>query len=238
MNIGLILAGGLGLRMNQEGEPPKQFFMLGGKPVLIHTLDKFEQHPSIDAVCIVCLSSWENYLWDLIHAFGLKKIRWIVTGGDCRQQSVYNGLCALEKDCSGDDVIVVHDGVRPFITDEIITQNIQTALAFGNAMTSMRSTDTLILSDDGKRSSRAMERDLCFTVQTPQTYRLSYGLSHYRRAYELGRTGTINCCELFVEMGEEIYIVNGRKTNIKLTTQDDIAYLKALHMIFYEDLGE
>jgi 2-C-methyl-D-erythritol 4-phosphate cytidylyltransferase len=137
-----------------------------------------------------------------------------------------------------DDIIVVHDGVRPFITPEIIGENIKTAKEYGNAMTSIRSTDTLISSTDGKSSESAMERDSTFTVQTPQTYRLDRGLGLYRQAYQAGRVNTINCCELFIEMGEKVFIVNGRKTNIKLTTTDDIAYLKALHMIFHEHAGE
>lgn len=235
MNIALILAGGLGLRMNQDGEPPKQFFVLGEKPVVIHTLERFERHSEIDAVCVVCLPTWEEYLGDLIKHFGIKKVRWIIAGGDCRQASVYNGLCALEKACSLDDIIIVHDGVRPFITSEIINQNIKTAVQFGNAMTSMRSTDTLIMSHDGETAEYAMDRDSSFSVQTPQTYSLGYGMDLYRRAYAMGKTNTINCCELFIEMGESIYIVNGLKTNIKLTTRDDIAYLKFLHYIFNDE---
>lgn len=235
MNIALILAGGLGLRMNQDGEPPKQFFVLGEKPVLIHTLERFEKHSEIDAVCVVCLPTWEEYLKGLIGSFDIKKVRWIVPGGDCRQASVYNGLCALEKSCLLDDIIIVHDGVRPFITSEIISQNIRTAIQYGNAMTSMQSTDTLITSHNGKTAEYAMDRDSSFSVQTPQTYSLGYGLKHYRRAYETGKTNTINCCELFIEMGETIYIVKGRKTNIKLTTRDDIAYLKFLNSIFNDD---
>lgn len=235
MNIALILAGGLGLRMNQEGEPPKQFFVLGDKPVLIHTLERFEKHPEIDAVCVVCLQTWEEYLDGLIKHFGIKKVRWIVSGGDCRQASVYNGLCALEKECNLEDIIVVHDGVRPFITSENISQNIKIAIQYGNAMTSMQSTDTLITSHNGKTAEYAMDRNSSYSVQTPQTYRLGYGLNHYRRAYEMEKTNTINCCELFISMGETVYLVNGRKTNIKLTTRDDIAYLKFLNSIFNDD---
>lgn len=235
MNIALILAGGLGLRMNQEGEAPKQFFVLGEKPVLIHTLERFEKHPEIDAVCVVCLQTWEGYLEDLIKHFGIKKVRWIATGGDCRQASVYNGLCVLGRDCSPNDIIVVHDGVRPFITSEIISQNIKTAIQYGNAMTSMQCTDTLITSHNGKTAEYAMDRNSSYSVQTPQTYSLGYGLNHYRRAYEMGNTNTINCCELFISMGETVYIVNGRKTNIKLTTRDDIAYLKFLNSLFSDE---
>jgi 2-C-methyl-D-erythritol 4-phosphate cytidylyltransferase len=234
MNIALILAGGLGLRMNQESEPPKQFFVLGDKPVLIHTLERFERHPEIDAICVVCLQTWENYLEGLVNHFGIKKVRWIVTGGDCRQASVFNGLCTLEKDCSPEDIIIVHDGVRPFITSKIISQNIETAIRYGNAMTSMQCTDTLITSHDRKTAEYAMDRDSSYSVQTPQTYSLGYGLKHYRRAYEMGKTSMINCCELFIALGEKVYMVNGRKTNVKLTTRDDIAYLKFLNSIFHD----
>lgn len=237
MNIALVLAGGLGLRMNQSGEPPKQFFELGDKPVIIHTLERLDKHGAIDAICVVCLSTWEDYLKDLIGKFAIQKVRWIVNGGECRQASVYNGLCELERECSHEDIIVVHDGVRPFITSEIIDQNINMAIEYGNAMTSMRSTDTLILSKNGKTAEYAMDRNSSFSVQTPQTYRLGYGLNLYRRAYEAGRENTINCCELFIEMGETIYIVNGRKTNVKLTTQDDISYLRFLNSIFHENEG-
>jgi 2-C-methyl-D-erythritol 4-phosphate cytidylyltransferase len=174
----------------------------------------------------------------LIDFYGIKKVGWVLSGGESRQASVYNGLCALEQDCGSDDIVVVHDGVRPFITREIISKNIEIALAFGNAMTSIRSTDSLISSRDGESACSAMDRDSSFTVQTPQTYRLRYGLELYRKAYELGLNNTINCCEMFIELGEKVYIVNGRKTNVKLTTPDDIAYLKALHAIFQENPEE
>jgi 2-C-methyl-D-erythritol 4-phosphate cytidylyltransferase len=237
--VALILAGGLGLRMNQEGEPPKQFVVLGEKPILIHTLERFEAHPYIDATCIVCLPTWEEYLLNLIKHYKIKKTRWIVTGGELRQKSVYNGLCELEKKYPPDTVIVVHDGVRPFITSEIITRNIDVAMTGGSAMTGMRSADTLVTSPDGSIAKTAMDRDSTFSIQTPQTYMLGYGLNLYRKAIERGIHNSINCCELFIALGETVSIVNGRKTNIKLTTQDDIAYLEYLHSIFsdFEEQG-
>jgi len=231
MTIALILAGGLGLRMNDEGNQPKQFYTLGEKPIIIHTLEKFSLHPMINAICVVCLHTWEDYLRDLINKFGLKKINWITSGGDSRQASVFQGLCLLENVCSLHDIVVVHDGVRPFVTSSLIKRSITTTETLGNAMTSIRCTDTLLNSPDGKTASYAMERNNTYSVQTPQTYRLGYGLALYRRAYELGKTETINCCELFIELGETIYMINGRKNNIKLTTRDDIDYLKYLNTI-------
>jgi 2-C-methyl-D-erythritol 4-phosphate cytidylyltransferase len=238
MTCALILAGGLGQRMNQEGEPPKQFFKLGEKPVIIHTLERFERHPEIDAVCVVCLPTWEEYLHDLVEHFRLKKVTMIVQGGDVRQASVFAGLCELEKYFSPEDIVMVHDGVRPFITKRIISENIRVTRECGNAMTSLQSTDTLVASSNGGVwSEQAYVRDHTFAVQTPQTYTLGFGLEMYRKAYSEGRIKTINCCELFIEMGEKVYIVEGRKSNIKLTTQDDIAYLKFLQTIFSENDG-
>jgi 2-C-methyl-D-erythritol 4-phosphate cytidylyltransferase len=232
MNSALILAGGLGLRMNQAGEPPKQFHLLAEKPVLIHTLERFEKHPEIDAICVACLPTWDGYLSELIESYRLKKVRWLIEGGENRQQSVFSGLCTLESACPPETIVLVHDGVRPFITNDIISQNIETAQIYGNAMTGMRSTDSLVVSQDDFVADIAMERDRTFTIQTPQTYRLGEGLALYRQASARGMTNTINCCELFIALGQQIHIVNGLKTNIKLTTPDDIAYLEFLHSIF------
>ena len=235
MNIvALILAGGLGLRMNQDGEKPKQFFVLGEKPILIHTLEKFEDKQCINAICIVCLPTWEEYLESLIMRYKLKKVRWIVPGGETRQDSVYHGLCKLEAECPEDTVVVVHDGVRPFVTIDMITNSIKIAVQGQSAMTGLQSTDTIVTSPDGLTAKNAMDRNSTFTIQTPQTYRLGYGLDLYRRAMDRGILNSINCCELFIAMGESVQIVNGRKTNIKLTTQDDIAYLQFLHSIFVD----
>jgi 2-C-methyl-D-erythritol 4-phosphate cytidylyltransferase len=231
----LILAGGLGLRMNQEGEPPKQFYMLGEKPILVHTLERFETHPEVNEIFIVCLPTWEEYLSELVTQFSFKKIKCIVPGGALRQESVYNGLCAAECECTADTVIIVHDGVRPFITAEIISQNISIAKNGESAMTGFRSTDSIVASLDGTSADTAMDRDSMFAIQTPQTYRLGYGINLYRKAIAQGIVNSINCCELFIKMGETVHIINGLKTNIKLTTQDDIAYLQFLHTIFKEN---
>ena len=234
MNIGFILAGGLGLRMKMSSSLPKQFSVLGERPILMHTIERFEAHKNIDCICVVCLETWEHYLTETIQSYNFKKVRWIVSGGETRQQSVYNGLCALENDCSSDDIVVVHDGVRPFITNEVISQNIELALMKKSAMTGYRSTDTLVTSPNGKNAASSLDRDTTFTIQTPQTYRLGYGLKQYRRAYAADMVNTVNCCELFIKLGERIHIVNGLKTNIKLTTEDDIAYIEALNKIFHE----
>lgn len=236
MNIGLILAGGLGVRMGQSSVLPKQFFELADKPILIHTLEIFERHPDIDAVCVVYLPTWEGYLEECLKAYGIKKVKWMVPGGYVRQLSVFNGLEELEKHCPEDTIVLVHDGVRPFINKEVITNNINMVKEKGNAMTATRCTDTLVSSPDGSGADAAMDRDNTFSVQTPQSYPLSYGLQLYRKAYELDMKFTINCCELFVALGETVHLVTGTRNNMKLTTEEDIAFLQAMHKIYRHDL--
>ena len=232
-NIALILAGGLGQRMGTSIEIPKQFYKLSEKPLLIHTLDVFENHPAIDAICVVCLESWEPYLRGCLEHFGIQRVRWIAPAGSVRQDSVRNGLEVLRKDCSRNDIIIVHDGVRPFVSIDVISANIRAVEEHGSAMTSIRSTDSLLIGDGNSNdSSRVLARDSIFLVQTPQSYRYGRGFDAYREAYKRGIAASINCCELFVALGQTVHMVPGLKTNIKLTTAEDIDFLHALHELY------
>jgi 2-C-methyl-D-erythritol 4-phosphate cytidylyltransferase len=235
--IALILAGGLGHRMGTSIEIPKQFYKLTDKPLLIHTLEIFENHPQIEAICVVLLEGWEPYLRDCLDNFGIQKVRWIVAGGSMRQESVFNGLAALKDHCSPDDVVIVHDGVRPFIGADVITANIEAVKEFGSAMTSIRSSDSLLVSHDSTDSSEALDRDSIFLVQTPQSYRYGRGLDAYEEARRRGIENSINCCELFITLGQKVHLVPGLKTNTKLTTAEDIDFLHALHAIYRRDNG-
>lgn len=234
MNVALVLAGGLGLRMGKGSSLPKQFFRLADKPVLIHTLEVFEKHSSIDAVCVVYLPTWEQYLQECLEHFEIKKAKWLVPGGDIRQKSVFNGLEIIEQNCPPDTIVLVHDGVRPFITEDVLTQNIESVKSSGNAMTGVRCTDTLITSKDGNSSDISLVRDKTFSIQTPQSYRLAEGLALYRKAYAEGKETTVNCCELFIAMGQKVHLVTGPKNNMKLTTEEDIAFLRAMHEIYHQ----
>lgn len=234
-NRALILAGGLGNRMGVSLDFPKQFYKLTDKPVLIHTLEIFEQHNEIHDIVVICLETWEKYLRGCLDNFGIRKVTNIVAGGATRHQSVHNGLLALKASARPDDIVVVHDGVRPFISPSLISANIAAVHAFGSAMTSIRSSDSLLISTDSNTSSQALERDSIFMVQTPQCYRFQRGLAAYDKAKANGLPDSINCCELFVSLGQSVYLVPGLKTNVKLTTGDDIAFLHALHAIYKND---
>lgn len=231
-NIALVLAGGLGNRMGSSMDLPKQFYKLTDKPVIIHTLEIFQNHPEIDAICIVCIETWERYLRGCIDNFGITKVQCIVPGGNTRHESVEHGLNALKSLANPDDIVVVHDGVRPFITPGLVSTCLQHTREHGSAMTSIRSSDSLLQSDGSMTSSHALERDSIFLVQTPQCYRYQRGIGAYEEARSKGIANSINCCELFVTLGQNVHLVPGIKTNVKLTTSDDIAFLHALHAIY------
>ena len=231
-NIAIILAGGLGSRMSGSIDLPKQFYLLKNKPILIHTLEIFERHTEIDSICVVCLHTWEDHLDKCLAKYGIRKVRWVVKAGDIRQESVYNGLLALGDYADSNDVVVVHDGVRMFIGADIISNNINAARTYGTAMTSIQNSDSLLVSQDSVFSDRAHDRDSVFMVQTPQSYLYGLGLDIYRRAYARGIVNSINCCELFVRMGQRVRLVSGLKTNVKITTAEDIEFLHALHEIY------
>lgn len=231
-NIGIILAGGVGNRMGGRLNLPKQFYLLNGKPILVHTLEIFENHPEVHGICIVCLPEWMDKLTDYLNQYNFSKVKWLAQAGKTRQESVYNGLLQLESHCGDNDVVVVHDGVRLFIKPSLISSNIKTAREYGPAMTAIRNSDSLLISHDSRQSNKALERDSIFMVQTPQTYRYRFGLDMYRKAYSMGITASINCCELFVSLGQGVHLVHGLKTNVKITTAEDIDFLHALHQIY------
>ena len=230
--IAVILAGGLGNRMGDRLDMPKQFYPLNGKPILVHTLERFARHAEIDSICVVCLAGWEDRLRGCLREYGVAKVGWVVESGDIRQRSVYNGLLAIEGYADAGDVVVVHDGVRLFIEPGLISSGIRMAARHGDAMTSVRSSDSLVLSPDDETAGQALDRDHVYLVQTPQSYRYGLGLELYRRAYAEGITDSINCCELFVRLGRRVHLIPGLKTNIKITTGEDIEFLHALHAIY------
>ena len=151
MNVAIIIAGGVGSRMNMD--IPKQFIHIYDKPVIIYTLEGFQRHPEIDAIEVVCLAGWEDTLRDYARQYGITKLKWITTGGATGQESIRNGVYNLEGELKGDDIAIVHDGIRPMVSNEIISDNIAVCRAHGNAITVLPSADALCRSSDGESSS-------------------------------------------------------------------------------------
>lgn len=220
MNIAVLFAGGVGSRM-KAGTVPKQFLEIHGKPVIVHTLELFEHHPQIDAIAVAILPSARLELEKLIRRFDIEKVRWIVEGGSTGQESRHNALKAVAADCPDDSVVLVHDGVRPLINAEIISANIDLVERKGNAITCSKVTETIVESHDHLLTD-VIPRDHLYAAQAPQSFRLGQILDLYDRAVAEGENDSIDSCSLMHKYGLRINRITGPKSNIKITTADDL----------------
>ena len=225
-NIALIIAGGSGNRMHQD--IPKQFITVNERPVIVYTLEAFEKHPGIDAIAVVCIEGWEQVLWAYARQFNITKLRFVVPGGKNGQDSIRNGVMELEKHYESDDLVLVHDAIRPMVSEEIISDNIRVAREYGNAITVIPCAEAMIQTEDGIVSVGSYPRSRLKRTQTPQAFRIKDICDLHRRALEAGITNSVASCTLKIEMGEQVYFSAGSEKNIKLTTVEDIDIFKAL----------
>ncbi|MDE5872374.1 MAG: 2-C-methyl-D-erythritol 4-phosphate cytidylyltransferase, partial [Lachnospiraceae bacterium] len=135
MNIAVIIAGGSGSRMGQD--IPKQFINVYDKPVIVYTLESFERHDLVDAIEVVCIDGWHDILWAYAKQFNITKLKWVVSGGDSAQESIRNGVYNLKDKCDGSDNIIIHDGIRPLVDDEVLNDVIDKCNEYGNGVTSL-----------------------------------------------------------------------------------------------------
>lgn len=219
MNIALLTAAGIGSRMHWD--IPKQFMHIEGKPVIIHTLEVFQRHPQIDAIIVVTLENWQENVWAYAKEYGISKLKWIVVGGESGQESIKKGVEELAKHCTAEDVVMVHDGNRPFVSEEIISDSLATFRQYGNAVAAMPCVEAIFRSGDGSSSSDSIPREQLFRTQTPHTFSLSKMLWAHEQAQKHGIEETTATCVLMQRLGETIYFSRGSEKNIKLTTQDD-----------------
>ncbi|MFS6050573.1 IspD/TarI family cytidylyltransferase [Streptococcus agalactiae] len=228
MNIGVIFAGGVGRRMNTKGKP-KQFLEVHGKPIIVHTIDIFQNTEAIDAVVVVCVSDWLDYMNNLVERFNLTKVKAVVVGGETGQMSIFKGLEAAEQLATDDAVVLIHDGVRPLINEEVINANIQSVKETGSAVTSVRAKETVVLVNDSSKISEVVDRTRSFIAKAPQSFYLSDILSVERDAISKGITDAIDSSTLMGMYNRELTIVEGPYENIKITTPDDFYMFKALY---------
>ena len=193
MNIGVIFAGGVGRRMNTKGKP-KQFLEVHGKPIIVHTIDIFQNTEAIDAVVVVCVSDWLDYMNNLVERFNLTKVKAVVAGGETGQMSIFKGLEAAEQLATDDAVVLIHDGVRPLINEEVINANIQSVKETGSAVTSVRAKETVVLVNDSSKISEVVDRTRSFIAKAPQSFYLSDILSVERDAISKGITDATHYC--------------------------------------------
>ena len=231
MTTAIILAGGTGHRMGQD--IPKQFINIYDKPVLLYTLEGFQNHPMVDAIEVVCLEGWHDVVWAYARQFNITKLRWVITGGDTGQESIRNGVYNLEGICADEDIAIIHDGIRPLVDRSVLTDVIQVCMAKGNGVTSLPYNEQIFIKDDEESTTKYIPRETLRRVSTPQAYKFGKLLWAYREAFakEIGIYGSSYTNTMYVELGERLYFAAGSDKNIKLTTKDDLelfkAYLKA-----------
>lgn len=226
MTIALILAGGTGQRMGEN--IPKQFIEINGKPVIAYTLEAFERHEQIDRIVVVCVDGWEDYVERTAEKYGISKFERTVTGGGTGQESICNGLFSLEKEYSSEDLVIIHESVRPLITEEIISDCIEKALEHGISMAAIPCPDAMFITEDGKYTEKEYEKKYLRRTQTPHGLRLGKACELHRNAMAAGLTNASCMNALAVRLGETVSLSKGSECNLKLTTQEDIAVLKAL----------
>ena len=236
MITALILAGGRGERMQHE--LPKQFIEVSGKPVLAYTLESFQKHPMIDAIEVVCLENWKETVWQYRERYGIAKLRWVIGGGNTTQESIRNGVFHLEGELKGDDIVVIHDGIRPLVDVFVISDVIEVCLRHGNAITSTPFNEQIFLVGDTEGTSEAyIPREKIRRVSTPQAYRFDLLLSKYQEAFarKVGIYGSAYTNTMMVDLGVKLYFARGSDRNIKLTTPADLELFKAYLKLFRGD---
>ena len=226
VNIGLIIAGGSGNRMHQD--IPKQFITVNERPVIVYTLEAFERHPEIDAIAVVCIEGWEQVLRAYAKQFNISKLKYVVPGGENGQDSIRNGVFELEKHYLPEDLVLIHDAIRPMVSAEIISDNIRVAREHGNATTVIPCAEAMLQTEDGVSSTGSYPRKNLKRTQTPQAFHIGELCDLHRKALEAGITNSVASCTLMIEMGRQVYFSAGSEKNIKLTTVEDIDIFKAL----------
>lgn len=226
-NIALIIAGGVGARMGQE--IPKQFINVYDKPVIVYTMEAFQKHPQIDGIEIVCLEDWQGALRAYAKQFGISKLEGIVCGGVNGQDSIRNGLYDIaSRHFDTDDIVLVHDAIRPMISEDVISNNISVCREYGNAITVVPCTAAMLKTFDSISTVEQVPRDNLKITQTPQAFYIQDLLAAHREAIERGITNSVASCTMYIELGRKLYMSKGSEKNIKLTTTEDIEIFKSL----------
>jgi 2-C-methyl-D-erythritol 4-phosphate cytidylyltransferase len=229
MNIAVIFAGGVGTRMHAK-DKPKQFLMVHGKPIIVHTIEVFQAHEKIDGIIVVCVKEWIDYMKEMQFRYRLDKIGNIVPGGETGQLSIYNGVkAAAEKYGIGDNIVLIHDGVRPLIGEKTITDNIETVKKFGNAITCSPTKESVVIINDDNSIAQVVERNESRTAKAPESFYLRDILAAEEDSIQKGITNEIDSCTLMAHYGMKMYVVDGESDNIKITTPEDFFTFRAIY---------
>lgn len=228
MNIAVIFAGGVGKRMGQT-DKPKQFIEIADKPIIIHTLEKFEKNSNIDKIIISSVKEWIDYLQGLIVKYNITKVDRIVPGGETGQMSIYNGLKAAKELYPGDSIVLIHDGVRPFINDELIDKNIETTKNNGSAISCVQATETFMIVNKDNKVTNIPKRDNSLIAKAPQTFYLKDIYEVHLQAQKDNLYNSIDSCTLMNYYKKTLSVVMTDYDNIKITTPKDIALAESIY---------
>ena len=220
MNYVLITAAGKGTRANLG--VPKQFYEVNGRPLISYTLEVFNKCSNID--CIVLIIDKDHLHSDIIQSLrnDYRKIKYVVEGGETNQQSIFNALNYLNDIAKDDDFILIHDGVRCLVTEDIIVNNIEIASKYGNAITAIPCNEAMLYTEDGFSSSKQINRDLMVKTQTPHCVRFGYGKEIKNYILSKGINNSIALCTMIIEFGDKVYFSKGSNSNFKITNPEDI----------------
>ncbi len=226
MITALLTAAGTGTRMGQD--IPKQFLHVDNKPILIYTLEVFQNDPNIDSIVVVTLESWVEVLRAYAKQFNITKLKSIVVGGSTGQESIQNGIKAITRFAGEESTVLIHDGNRPLVTSEIIANSLATFNKYGSAVAAIPTVEAVFQSENGAVGEKSLPRELLYRTQTPHVYKVSDIIRAHRIAKEKGINNTAATCVLMHEIGEKVYFSNGAETNLKITTIEDLLIFKAL----------
>lgn len=228
MNIAVIFAGGVGQRMHSR-DVPKQFLKMHNKPIIIYTLEIFDNHSEIDAIVIACKEEWISYLEKLIYKFRIDKVKKIVPGGETGQMSIYQGLIAAKEICHGEkSVVLIHDGVRPLINSKVISDNISSVIKNGSAITTAVVHETILVVKEDESINYVPEREHSRVAKAPQSFWLDDILEAHIKSQQQGIYNYIDSCTMMKQYGYPLYLVDGPLENIKITTPDDFFTMRAI----------
>lgn len=190
-------------------------------------MEAFERNPQIDAILVVTMESWIGFIWAYAKQFNISKLKWVVTGGATGQESIHNGLMELQKTCQMSDVVLVHDGNRPLISDDVIADSLSTFNKYGSAVAAIPCTEAVFKSADGISTTISIPREELFRTQTPHTYTLGKLLWAHEQAERLNISNTTASCTLMQCLNETVYLSKGSEKNFKLTTIEDLDIFRA-----------
>lgn len=225
--VAIIFAGGVGSRVG-DNDQPKQFLEVNGRPIIGYTLEHFQQHPGIAAIYVACLPGWESRLAEIAAGAGITKLARVVPGGATSQDSIRHGLVAALSDWSPDSLAVIHDGVRPVITAELIDRLLVTAAEQGSAVTVRPAAETFLSSRDGRLADELLERSHSYIAQAPQVFRLGEIVRAHEHMRQLnpGYTDVVDSATLMSRFGHPIHLVTGNHGNLKITHPSDVDFFR------------